>query len=294
MTTADHIRAARGPWQTAHAPVPQRYRGLWRRTLLQTPQQEDTTTTVFWLQTACWHADLRIPAQRPDFAGVTDLAGCNAAQLAWLASQQGFAGATEVTVSQQGELCAWHRRIDFQPPAAGPDVGLMDFTPAHLVETGLYASYLEHWVMAPDSTAGMVVLQRLQDASMAEQVPGAGENETAAAIPVELLLVAGDHVMHVRGRGTAWPAGTPADTRLADMPQNLLPALLDFSIAHGRRTAAGWTIQHATLPWLEGSAVSLSCERIGDTLAQLTWDGQTSCWQVLEWHAPGTPDAAVF
>ena len=40
--------------------------------------------------------DIRIPAGRPDFSGVQRLEDCSDAQLAWLATQQGFAGVTTV------------------------------------------------------------------------------------------------------------------------------------------------------------------------------------------------------
>ena len=43
------------------APVPARYRGVWTRTLLETPEVRDDTTFVRWLQLGRWHADLRIP-----------------------------------------------------------------------------------------------------------------------------------------------------------------------------------------------------------------------------------------
>ena len=33
-------------------PVPEMYRGLWRRRLLETAGQADRRTTVYWLQTA--------------------------------------------------------------------------------------------------------------------------------------------------------------------------------------------------------------------------------------------------
>ncbi len=267
-------------WQSAFAPVPLRYRGVWRRTLLQTVQHTDTATIVFWLQTANWHADLRIPAQRPDFSGVASVAACNVLQMAFLAGQQGFAGATEVTASAQGEICAWHRLIDLQPPATGPDAGRMAFTAEHLIETGLHARYLEHWVHEPASAAGSVVLQRLQDRLM-----DCPDTVAAAALPVELLLVAGEHVMHVRDRAAAWPSGTPPDATLAQMPPDLLIPLLDVEIALGHRTASGWHIDHATHPWLEGTDVGLTCDRTGQDHASLTIDGVASRWQVLEWCA---------
>ena len=35
-------------------PVPDRYHGVWVRTLLETPEGRDTTTWVRWLQTGLW------------------------------------------------------------------------------------------------------------------------------------------------------------------------------------------------------------------------------------------------
>jgi hypothetical protein len=93
------------PHLRPEAPVPERYRGVWQRTLLETPDMRDTSTTVFWLQTAHWHADIRIPAHRPDFSGAARLANCSPRQLEWLAGQQGFAGVTQVDVTPQHEVC---------------------------------------------------------------------------------------------------------------------------------------------------------------------------------------------
>jgi hypothetical protein len=59
----------------------------------------DAPIHVRWLQTQCcgsavsssFYADLRIAADRPDFAGVCSLAECNDAQLAWLCTQKRLA-----------------------------------------------------------------------------------------------------------------------------------------------------------------------------------------------------------
>lgn len=262
-------------------PVPVRYRGVWQRTLLATPALRDTSTTVFWLQTASWHADLRIPARRPDFSGVSGLAACSAAQLAWLAQQQGFAGCTEVTGEGVAapEICTWHRRLDFQPPAAGPDAGIMQFTPAHLVETGLHGSYLEHWQPLPGAVDGHAVLAC---------VDGSDDDDGESAPPTRLLLVAGDFVMHVRARAMPWPAATVPGTALATLPLADLAGLLDFEISFGCRNATGWRITHSTLPWLESTEVRLSLDRSGPERATVTWNDVPALWQVLEWALPAS------
>ncbi len=255
------------------APVPVRYRGVWRRTLLQTPERSDTETAVLWLQTACWHADIRIPAQRPDFSGVTSLDACTPVQRAWLMRQQGFAGTTEVTDSAQGDVCAWHRLVDFQPPAAGPDAGFMQFEPARLIETGVHGIYLEHWIAEPCSLPGQAVFQRMAPSGDATQ-------------PVQLLLVSGDHVMHVRSRAAAWPQDAQPGMDFAAVAPGLQAGLLDFEISFGHRTADGWRITHSTLPWREGITVALRMDLHAGDMATLDWDGSPASWRVLELSAP--------
>jgi hypothetical protein len=109
--------------------VPASYVGVWKRTLLATPTLPDTSTRVFWLQTDRWHADIRIPEDRPAIRGdALDLLDRTA--LRALSRQQGFAGITEVN----GDICRWHRMIDYQPPGRIADVGRMRFeTPERLL-----------------------------------------------------------------------------------------------------------------------------------------------------------------
>lgn len=203
-------------------PVPERYRGVWRRSLLATSDLRDTSTTVFWLQAERWHADIRLPPGRPDFSGVRQLADCSAQQLAWLQQQQGFAGVTEVDTSVAPEICRWHRVVDFQPPSATADAGTMEFEPEVLIEKGVHADYLEHWHKLPDSDSGFTVLR-----------------QSASSEPLQMLLVAGGYVMRVRERG------------------GVLALMLDFEISFGVREADGWRVMHSTLPWLEGQLFAL-------------------------------------
>lgn len=240
-------------------PVPARFRGVWRRSLLRTPQSSDTDTTVRWLQTSRWHADLRVPANRPDFAGVTSLADCSPAQLQWLATQQGFAGLTRV--DPKNDDTAWLRVVDFQPPSALPDEGHAVFRDRMLVETGIHADYLEHWHLEPGSEAGFAVFQRRDAERLA------------------WLLVAGHCVMYVRPRAQAFDArgwGEGEDLRMQ----------LDFEISFGERTQSGWTIRHSTFPWREGQSIAMRISE-GDagTMAFLI-DGEASQWNVLEWTPP--------
>lgn len=244
--------------------IPERYHGVWTRTLLETPDGRDTTTWVHWLQTGLWHGDLRVHADA-DRATPTGLA-----------QQQGFGGTTAITRpdAARPEVCTWQRTIDFQPPRSTPDAGHMVFeTPERVIETGIHGSYLEVWERLPGSVGRRIALARL----------GADGLPTA-----ERLLVSGQYLMHLRPRGTAWPADLQPDETLAALVQRHPPqaaALLDFHIAFGTLGDNGmWSIERATDPAREGQ--DLPCALLRGEGAQATVRGHASLvgtWQVLEW-----------
>jgi hypothetical protein len=214
--------------------VPDAYVGLWRRTLLRTRGVEDITTRVYWLQTASWHADIRIPADRPPLTGRSALPSLTLAEMQALARQHGFAGITEV----DGELCRWHRRFDYQPPSGFNDVGRMRFDGAdRLLEYGVEQDYFEIW----------------------ERVPGAGAARAVEFGDAEgrhgLRLQLGPWFMFVRARPTnlTRASGLPELLTAADPVQRT--TLLDFEISFGARDGASgpWRIELSTLPWLEGT-----------------------------------------
>jgi hypothetical protein len=254
--------------------VPSRYRGVWRRSLLKAVEVHDVDSLVYWMQTSRWHADVRIPASRPDFSHVRSLHDCDRAQLCWLASQQGFAGVTEVETSGDTEICRWHRLVDFQPPAATPDAGAMQFEPDRLVETGVHADYLEHWQRVPHADTGFAVLRQRATAG------------SAANGKMRLLLIAGRHVMHVCSRSHAWPDDVLQPFDASALDDQTLRAMLDFEISFGLRTAKGWRISHSTLPWLEGQDIEVQLASPRSKLVELGWNGDWSPWEVLEWEPP--------
>jgi len=99
--------------------VPQRYRGVWARTLLDAPGQRDDTSFVRWLQTSVWHADLRVPQAARATDALQPFTESDPQRLLQLAVQQGFCGVTEVRPKGGKEVCTWHRRTDFQPSPPG-------------------------------------------------------------------------------------------------------------------------------------------------------------------------------
>lgn len=259
----------------AQPPVPERYVGLWQRLILQTEgTPADVTSNVFWLQTRSWHADIRVPAQRPDFAEVPGLQDCDREQLLWLASQQGFVGLTEV----EGEICTWERKADFRPPTGRRDMGRMVFIDRDtVVETGIEARYLEIWERVPGGDGLSIVMTRLAEGSR-------------TAEPAEWLIFAGEYAMHVRSRLQQHLPHAESLVALVESEgseEARLRSLVDFDISFARQTPGGWRIQLSTLPFREGS-ILLAQERLPqpkDGILRLG-GARPSRWQVLEWIDP--------
>lgn len=154
--------------------VPERYFGVWSRTLLETPQGRDTQTLVRWMQLGQWHVDLRVPAEAEADAAT--------------ASLQGFSGITRITAVETAsgvqEMCTWQRLVDFQPPTPSVDEGWMVFeTPERVLETGIHATYFEVWERLPGSTGRRIALT---------------EPARSDGLPATRLFVSGHFLMRVR------------------------------------------------------------------------------------------------
>lgn len=207
------------------------YRGLWRRRLLRDANGEDRDTQVWWLQGDGWYVDLRIPPSRPDFSGVTGFDQCNDEQLAWLASQQGFAGRLVI----EGDRLHWQRTIDFQPPAALADVGTVRWDGACLHEQGVLADYHEEWLWQRPSNP-------------ATQVKLAPDGKA-------LRLRIGEWFMQVTDRRPGLPAGASLSDLLAragSNPHRWLDCAIDFGRVDDE--GQGLRVLASTLPWREGRA----------------------------------------
>jgi len=241
--------------------VPDRYRGVWARRLLETPDRRDDSTFVRWLQTSAWHADLRVPA------GSAALDTPHAP-----AAQQGFCGVTDISESREGEVCTWLRRYDFQPPRGGVDAGLMVFeSPDRVIETGIHAPYREVWERLPDSCGRFIALAGLDEHGRDSH---------------HRFLVAGRYAMHMRPRQSAWPADMLAGQTLGDVLAHhpeLAESLLDFEISFGTLEDGVWSIEQSTLPTLRGTHKALTLNQISDSQACINSTAVAERWQILEW-----------
>lgn len=228
------------------SPVPPRYHGVWSRTLLDTPALRDDTTFVRWMQLGRWHADLRIPAGVAAGAAARTAEG----QRALLATQQGFAGLTQVTMGQTGEVCSWHRLVDYQLPGPHPDAGVMVFeSPDCVIETGIHGVYREVWRLLPGSSSPLIALAR------------AGRSREKSGVRI---FIAGSYLMRVE------PQPSPS---------------ADFEISFGRldKSSRRWTIEHSTLPGLMGQKLVFLLERSGQSSAEVQLGGASGLWDVLDW-----------
>lgn len=202
--------------------VPQHYLGLWQRRLLSTAGGiDDTTTAVYWLQTNYLFADIRVPLGTEDGALSR-------------AMQAGFAGITEV----EGDLCQWHRLIDFQPPSLSDDIGRMHFVaPDYLREEGLDSSYHEIWERLPASV---------------------GRNQgvwlTSCDGRQGCLVIAGDYFLFAAGRTQSLPAGESLQALLGSGADE---SVLDFELSLGRHQLGTnpWQIELSTLPKRAGQVL---------------------------------------
>jgi hypothetical protein len=153
--------------------VPERYWGVWSRSVLETPELRDTTTLVYWMQLGLWHVDLRVP-QQPG------------------AALQGFSGTTKISQIGAREICTWQRLVDYQPPRATVDEAWMVFkTPQQVEETGVRGVYFEVWNRLAGSNGRRIALAE----------PARSDGARSARI-----FVSGDYLMRVRPAEPLSPA----------------------------------------------------------------------------------------
>lgn len=218
--------------------VPQHYQGVWRRTLLTAPNLYDDRTLVLWMQTAHWHADLRVSADRADCSGCSSLADCSRSQLLSLLKQEGFAGVTIV----DGTNCEWRRRMDYHPTGQHDWASMTFSTDCNVLdEYGITAEYAERWEREQGSeSSGLVARSR------------------GAEGPI-LWLRSGKHFMVIRPRligamqtRALWERVVASRASLEE-----LRCLADFEISYGLIEASYGCILHSTLPWRERQKIAL-------------------------------------
>ena len=235
---------------TPSKPVPDNYRGVWQRHLLETNNLKDDSSLVLWMQTAHYHIDIRLPASRAGIGSASMLMDYTQEELLILASQQGFAGLTIVTPSttQSSDVCQWVREIDYQTPNDTRDVGKMVFTDADtVIETGIDGAYLEVWRRLNNSQQLFVFEKTF------------GTNNKGFKVPAYLMR-AGNYVAYARPRQINLPKAASLLEAIKKHQPNHQQLLdwLDMEISFGEILDENhWQIKHSTLPFKEKLIVKL-------------------------------------
>jgi hypothetical protein len=229
------------------ARVPDHYIGVWQRERLKRSNEPwDLNNQVYWLQTPRWHADVRVPHDRPDFSGVTSLAQCNDAQLHALLKQESFCGITVV----DDDICRWVRQIDVRLRETN-DFGRMRFEADMVEEFGIEIDSYEIWRRLPGTLGESYALERVPTLT-------AGDDSARA-----VLCVAGDRFIYTRNR-PMWAASAVrarSQIALGKAPRAELEAFLDFEGSFGTIVDGVGRITMSTLPWRQGE-VAFSMDEI--------------------------------
>jgi hypothetical protein len=242
--------------------------GLWRRTLIAWPQGEpDTTTDVYWLQGPELYADLRIPEGRPKCKAAC-LRELDFPMLSFLARQEGFFGKLAVGSS----IGHWHRAFDYQPATGREDRGQLAFEDDVLIERGVEAPYIEHWVREP-YTEDVMALSLTADAR-----PRTG-----------CLVLAGDAFMYARSRSVTLPHGADLTACLKTVGSlEQAQDLFDCEISFGRVRDQQWHIERSNLPFREGHRLRPDIETGTGSLVvdDIAADGSSirRAWQIVSYE----------
>ncbi|TVP51714.1 MAG: hypothetical protein EA345_01935 [Halomonas sp.] len=213
--------------------IPREFRGGWQRTLYAEPatqpyQQADNTTQVVWLQGELWHADLRLPANGPDFSGISGLEECDRRQLEWLAGLTAFAGITQIEGERHPSLCTWHRFQDLCP-GLEKDVGLLQWiNGTTLEERHPHGHYVEHW-------------QQISTEAAEEEIRCDEQGRLR-------WLQIGNHAMAITPRAVTASSAALFEP-LSDLTGDALRWRASLCFDYLQRDQDGWQVVLSTQPW---------------------------------------------
>lgn len=264
--------------------VPSWLVGVWKRLSIEENGQKDITTQVIWIQTKSCFGDIRIPADRPLLdPTIQSLKDLSQAQAIALSHQSGFAGITRFHSGADGDLCQWHRALDYRPFTGQFDIGRVHWQGDILIETGIDGTYIEEWQrISTGPTAALTLLH------------GSVLHGSVLTRPARQawLVMCGDRFIYGCDRRPSLPAAS-ALTELVDSPiAGLnLPSTRQYldceiSLGHCQTGIVPWEIQNSTLPWRIGRSLWQDHELILDApnnrLIQRNKHTET-IWAVQEW-----------
>jgi hypothetical protein len=209
---------------------------VWTRDWIQKGKVRTDRVNVHYLQTPTYFSDVRIPKDRPRFAGAASFADLSDADLRSLAKQSGFIGLTTV----RGAVATWRHDMQYQPPDGTADTGrLQRMAKGRMQEHGLDGSYTEAWRLATDGQHQFLVIRTLRFGRLYRS-----------------LVVVGDQFVYARNRVTELPKAASLDALLesthATREQTIEYLDCELSVGRVRGGSVLWEIESSTLPWREG------------------------------------------
>jgi hypothetical protein len=224
---------------TAHestTAVPTWLWGVWTRDWIQIGKVRTNKVNVHYLQTPTYFSDVRIPKDRPRFAGAASFTDLSDADLRLLAKQSGFNGSTTMV----GAVATWHHDMQYQPPDGTEDTGrLQRMAKGRMQEHGLDGSYTEAWRSVTDGQRHFLVIRTLRFGRL-----------------FRALVVVGDQFVYARNRATELPRAASLDALIESThaTREQIVEYLDCELSAGRVRGGSvpWVIEKSTLPWREG------------------------------------------
>lgn len=250
--------------------VPNRFVGLWRRTLHLADNLADEQFQVFWLQTPRVYVDIRIPnvlyhTLEQGVKGTKNLQGL-------LTRQEAFAGYAQV----DGDYCRWHRLIDFQPDNDWRDIGRMRFENIHsLIEEGVTRPYQERWLR--QNVEGIETVALISD--------GVVKKNGDWRPQLGIVVVLGNYMMGAIDRSVALPSA-PSLQGVLDREDVPVDVALDCLVFMAQRDRVGYHTSMATVPHYWHCPVAsffapLQAHEEGTFVQQLE-GGQMRHWHVID------------
>jgi hypothetical protein len=210
--------------------------GVWTREWIRQGKVKSSTLDVHYLQTPSYFADIRVPKDRPRFAGAASFSDLTDADLLILAKQNGFIGSTTMADT----VATWHHDIQFQPPDGTEDRGrIQRLGRGRMHEHGLDGSYTEAWRQLADGGQRYLVIRTMRSGRLSQS-----------------LVVVGDQFVYARNREKDLPVAASLDTLISSThpTRATIVEFLNFELSVGRvrGDSVSWKIERSTLPWREG------------------------------------------
>jgi len=218
------------------AQVPTWLRGTWSREWLQEGKEKSNTLDVYYLQTATYFADVRVPRDRTGLSNARSFADLTDEQLRLLAGQNGYTGRTTLA----GTIATWHEDIAFRPSDGTPDKGRLErIARDRMYEHGLDDSYIESWKFLTNGQGRFLVIRVEHSGRL-----------------LRSLVVVGNQFVYVRNRAKDLPLAPSFDAliKATNATRDQIIEYLDceFSVGRVRGGSVPWEIERSTLPWREG------------------------------------------